>query len=143
MNEDDFDSEIQRDITAMETELRDLQRALDAARTYRALRRKQNGVKAPTMTPEPLLPLTPNNTAKNGSKKKPTAAKAIREAIASCATDYTVYDLGCILTARGTPVGRPALSQFLSRLLKDKEITLKTPGKGPKPNIFTKEVPPS
>ena len=137
MNTPSLVSALEESIASLEAEFSEQKRAIEAARTYLAYLQKSTS--GPALKPEPvalLLPLTPKS---NGTKSEKTS-HAIRSAIESCPTDYTIYDIESLLSERGKSIERTTISQIVSRLVSAGTVHVKQRGRGPKPSIFTKEA---
>lgn len=64
--------------------------------------------------------------------------RLILHAIESCPNDYTIHDVKAALKTNGNDMPITSVSQAVSRLARNREITPYRPGKGRAPTIYRK-----
>ena len=118
--------------------IRQTEKDLQVAKEFLAMWRRRNAAK-PSMEPPRSVqtPLIPD--AEGGRQGIYGANKqAILKAIQKCPEEYTIYDVEKALGELGSPLARPSISQAMSRLANNKDISLLRKGGGRKPAIYRK-----
>ena len=122
-------------IDELEKRAMEINGELEAARNYRpyVAKREPGPAKAPVDAQPPLIKTDRDNGGYG------VLMRGVREAIAACPNEYTVYNVEQKLIEAGVFVERTAISQALSRMSAAKEIRLLKKGRGRSPSTFTKE----
>lgn len=120
--------------------IRQTESDLKLAREFLAMWRRRSGdAIMPSMQPSqavqaPLIPATEKiEQGEYGANKR-----AVLQAIGSCPNEYTIYDVEKKLAENGNPLPRPAISQAMSRLSKDKQVAIHRKGGGRKATVYRK-----
>lgn len=126
--------------SAIQSFIRQTEGDLKLAKEFLAMWRRRSGdAPMPSMEASKAVqaPLIPSGEkivqGEYGANKR-----AVLEAVEGCPTEYTIYDVEKVLAENGNPLLRPAISQALSRLSKDKHLTIHRKGGGRKPTVYRK-----
>ena len=109
---------------------------LALAKDFMSMWTRRNGQAAPTMpnrNGQAELITQPRKQPEYGSSKS-----AIANGIAACPEQYTVLDIEKALVDLGTPLPRPSISQYMSRMVRENKVTVIKKGRGPHPALFKK-----